>query len=45
MMKKYKFEYDYIRIIAMTLNEMRNRLIQENRHTELLDELLVKLLG
>lgn len=45
MMKKYKFEYDEIRIIVMALNEMRNRLIQENRHTELLDELLVKLLG
>ena len=45
MMKKYKFEYDEIRIIIMALNEMRNRLIQENRHTELLDELLVKLLG
>ncbi|MGN8649146.1 hypothetical protein ACTNEM_03820 [Eubacterium pyruvativorans] len=44
-MKKYKFEYDEIRIIVMALNEMRNRLIQENRHTELLDELLVKLLG
>lgn len=44
-MKKYKFEYDEIRIIVMALNEMRNRLIQENRHTELLNELLVKLLG
>lgn len=44
-MKKHKFEYDEIRIIAMALNEMRNILIQENRHTELLDELLVKLLG
>ncbi|MDY5462216.1 hypothetical protein [Hornefia butyriciproducens] len=44
-MKKYKFDYDEIRIIVMALNEMRNRLIQENRHTELLDELLVKLLG
>lgn len=44
-MKKYKFEYDEIRIIVMALNEMRNRLIQENRHTELLEELLVKLLG
>lgn len=44
-MKKHKFEYDEIRIIVMALNEMRNRLIQENRHTELLDELLVKLLG
>lgn len=44
-MKKYKFEYDEIRIIVMALNEIRNRLIQENRHTELLDELLVKLLG
>lgn len=44
-MKKYKFEYDEIRIIVMALNEMRNRLIQEIRHTELLDELLVKLLG
>ena len=44
-MKKYKFDYDEIRIIVMALNEMKNRLIQENRHTELLDELLVKLLG
>ena len=44
-MKKYKFDYDDIRIIVMALNEMKNRLIQENRHTELLDELLVKLLG
>lgn len=44
-MKKYKFDYDEIRIIVMALNEMRNRLIQENRHTELLDDLLVKLLG
>ena len=43
-MKKYKFDYDEIRIIVMALNEMRNRLIQENRHSELLDELLVKLL-
>ena len=44
-MKKYKFDYDEIRIIVMALNEMRNRLIQENRHSELLDVLLVKLLG
>ena len=44
-MKQYKFDYDEIRIIVMALNEMRNRLIQENRHSELLDELLVKLLG
>ena len=44
-MKKYKFDYDEIRIIVMALNEMRNRLIQENRHSELLDELLVTLLG
>lgn len=40
MKKRYKFDYDEIRIIVMALNEMRNRLIQENRDTELLDELL-----
>lgn len=42
MKKRYKFDYDEIRLIVMALNEMRKRLIQENRYTELIDDLLIK---
>ena len=39
---KYKFSYDEIRIIVMALVELKNQLIAEGRHTDAVDDLLVK---
>lgn len=44
MKKKIKFEYDEIRVLIIALSELRNRLIEENRCTGAVDELLVRLL-
>lgn len=39
---KYKFTYDEIRIIVMSLIELKNQLIKEGRYTDAIDELLLK---
>ena len=41
---KYKLSYDERRIIVLCLIEMKNKLIQENRYTDAIDNLLVKFL-
>lgn len=41
---RYKLSYDERRIIVLCLIEMKNKLIRENRYTDAIDDLLVKLL-
>lgn len=41
---KLKLTYDEVRILVYALNELRNTLIAENRYTDAVDEILVKLM-
>jgi len=41
-MTKYKLTYDETRIIIMSLIELKNQLIREERYTDAVDELLIK---
>ena len=43
MKKKFKFDDYEIRILRLALNELRNQLIREERYTDAVDELLIKL--
>ena len=43
MKRKFKFDDYEIRILILALNELRNQLIREERHTDAVDELLIKL--
>ena len=43
MKKRFKFDDDEIRILILALNELRNQLIREERYTDAVDELLIKL--
>ncbi len=40
---KVKLTYDEQRILIMGLVELKNRLIEEDRYTEAVDELIMKL--
>ena len=40
---KYKLTHDEDRIIIMSLVELKNRLIEEGRYTDAIDELIMKL--
>lgn len=40
---KLKLTHDEVRILVYALNELRNQLISENRYTDAVDELLLKL--
>ena len=40
---KHKLTYDETKIIIMSLVELKNRLIEEGRHTDAVDELILKL--
>ena len=40
---KLKLTYDEVRVLVFALNELRNQLRQENRYTDAVDELLMKL--
>jgi len=42
--KKFKFDDYEIRILILALNELRNQLIREERYTDAVDELMVKLI-
>lgn len=42
---KLKITYDEMRILVYALNELRNELIAENRYTDAVDELLMKLIA
>ena len=43
MKKRFKFDNYEIRILILALNELRNQLIREERYTDAVDELLIKL--
>ena len=45
MVKKYKNKvtYDEMKILRLSLVELKNRLIAEGRHTDAVDELILKL--
>ncbi len=43
MKKRFKFNDYEIRILILALNELRNQLIREERYTDAVDELLIKL--
>ena len=45
MVKKYKnkLTYDEMKILLLSLVELKNRLIAEGRHTDAVDELILKL--
>ena len=43
MKKRFKFDDYEIRILILALNELRNQLIREERYTDAVDELLIKL--
>lgn len=40
---KHKLTYDETKIIIMSLVELKNRLLSEGRHTDMVDELILKL--
>ena len=39
---KFRFTYEEIRIIVLALVELKNQLIEENRYTDAVDDLLMK---
>ena len=41
---KLKLTYDEVRVLVYALNELRNTLNAENRYTDAVDEILVKLM-
>lgn len=43
MKKRFKFDDYEINIIILALVELRNRLIEEGRYTDAVDELIIKL--
>ena len=42
---KYKFTYDEVKIIVMALIELKNRLTEEDRYTDCVDDLLVRFMS
>lgn len=44
-MKKVKLTYDEIHVLLMILNEFRNDLIEDDRNTDILDDIISKLLS
>lgn len=40
---KLKLTHDEVRVLLYALNELRNQLIAENRYTDSVDELILKL--
>ena len=43
MKRKFKFDDYEIRILILALNELRNQLIREERYTDAVDEIILKL--
>ena len=41
---KLKLTYDEVRVLVYALNELRDTLIAENRYTDAVDEILVRLM-
>ncbi len=44
-MKKVKLTYDEIHVLLLILNEFRNDLIEDNRNTDILDDIICKLVS
>lgn len=42
---KLKLTHDEVRVLVYALNELRNTLIAENRHTDAVDEILARLIA
>ena len=42
---KFKFTHDEIKIIVMALVELKNKLIEEDRYTDRVDDLLVRFMS
>ena len=43
MKRKYKFDDDEVNLSIIALIELRNRLLEEGRYTDAVDELIIKL--
>lgn len=43
MKRKIKFEDDEIRVLIIALIELRNKLLDEDRYTDAVDDLIIKL--
>lgn len=43
MKRKIKFEDDEIRVLIIALIELRNKLIEDDRYTDAVDDLIIKL--
>ena len=43
MKRKIKFEDDEIRVLILALIELRNKLLDEDRYTDAVDDLIIKL--
>ena len=44
-MKKVKLTYDEIHVLLLILNEFRNDLIEDNLNTDILDDIICKLVS
>ena len=44
-MKKVKLTYEEIRVLLLILNEFRNELIEDDRNTDILDDIICKLVS
>ena len=42
---KYKFTYDEIKVIVMALIDLKNKLIEEDRYTDRVDDLLLRFMS
>ena len=42
---KLKLIYDEVRVLVYALNELRTSLIKENRYTDAVDDILIKLMA
>lgn len=42
---KLKLTHDEVRVLVYALNELRNTLIAENRYTDVVDEILARLIA
>ena len=43
-MKKLKFTYDEIQALMIVLTEFRNMLMEEDRSTDIIDDIMLKLM-
>ena len=42
---KFKFTYDEIKIIVMALVDLKNKLIEEDRYTDRVDDVLMRFMS